>query len=397
MFERVALIVLDSVGIGQAPDAEAFGDSGADTLGNTSRAVGGLSLPHLGRLGLGRLSDLSGVPPELSPTGAFGCLEPRSAGKDTTTGHWELAGLVLDKPFALFPDGFPREILEPFEERTGRGTLGNVPMSGTEIIDRLGEEHLATGKLIVYTSGDSVFQIAAHEEEVPIAELYRACEIAREILDSYSVGRVIARPFLGERSGAFHRTARRRDFSLQPPSPTVLRKIHDHGLPVVGIGKICDIFAGDGISEKVSTANNDEGVARTLEALERPGRGVIMTNLVDFDVCFGHRRDPAGYARCLEAFDTHVPDLLAALGPDDLLILTADHGNDPTHHGTDHTRERVPLLVAGPRVAAGTDLGTGSTFADVGATLAEIFGVEPPCPGTSFLPRIAPNEKHGNS
>lgn len=396
MFQRAVLIVLDSVGIGQAPDAEAFGDAGADTLGNTSRAVGGLSLPHLGRLGLGHLADIEGVPPEPAPTAAFGRLEEHSAGKDTTTGHWELAGLALDDPFALFPHGFPPEILEPFEERTGRGTLGNVPMSGTEILDRFGEEHLSTGKLIVYTSGDSVFQIAAHEELVPLEELYRACEVAREILDPYSVGRVIARPFLGEGRGEFRRTAHRRDFSMPPPAPTVLRKILDRGLAVVGIGKICDIFAGDGIGEKVSTANNDEGVDRTLEALTRLGRGLIMTNLVDFDVLYGHRRDPTGYARCLEAFDRRVPELLEALGPDDLLILTADHGNDPTHHGTDHTRERVPLLVAGPRVAAGADLGTGSTLADVGATLAQIFGVEPPSLGTSFLSRIDPNGKHGN-
>ena len=385
-------MVLDSVGVGGAPDAADYGDAGADTLGNLGRHHP-LSLPNLGDLGLGNVSEIPGVEPTASPRGSFGRLTEVSAGKDTTTGHWELAGLHLDEPFPTFPDGFPPEILDAFTAATGHVPLGNVAASGTVILEALGEEHLSTGKPIVYTSADSVFQIAAHEDRFGLDELDRCAREARRILDPYRVGRVITRPFVGDHAAAFQRTPRRRDYSLPPPRPTVLERLTEAGLPVVGVGKIWDIFAGSGVGEKIPTASNAEGVARTIQVLKRSGeatleRGLIFTNLVDFDALYGHRRDPVGYARCLEAFDGLLPRLLAALGPDDLLILTADHGNDPTFSGTDHTRERVPLLVTGPRVRSGVDLGTGSSFADVAATIAEVFGVVAPEIGTSFLDKV---------
>jgi phosphopentomutase len=386
---RVILLVMDSVGCGELPDAARYGDAGADTLGNTSRVVGGMTLPYLQKYGIGNLTMILGVPPAARPAGGYGKMREASAGKDTTTGHWEIAGLRVEKPFALFPDGFPPAILEPFKQRTGRGVLGNKPASGTVILDELGDEHVKTGDLIVYTSGDSVFQVAAHEEIVPIDELYRACRIAREILDPWYVGRVIARPFVGAGKGAWKRTYNRKDFSMVPPEPTVLDAIAGAGLPVVGIGKIEDIYAGRGITEGVHSEGNADGLRLTLEIMARVPRGLIFNNLVDFDMLYGHRNNPAGYYGCLQEFDAFVPRLEAALQPGDLVVVTADHGNDPTTASTDHTREHVPLLCFGPTCAAGRDLGTRATFSDIGATLAEVFGVAPPRHGTSFLSQLS--------
>lgn len=386
---RVVLIVLDSVGCGAAPDAARYGDAGANTLANTARRVGGLHLPSLQRYGLGNVTAIDGVPPAAPAAGSFGRLREASAGKDTTTGHWELAGLRVERPFRTFPDGFPPEIIDPFVRRAGRGILGNKPASGTEIIQELGAEHARTGKLIVYTSADSVFQVAAHEEVVPLEELYRACQIARELLDPFGVGRVIARPYVGAGPDSWKRTYNRRDFAMPPPEPTVLDAIAAAGLPVVGVGKIQDIYAGRGITEAVHTEGNSDGLEHTLELMDRIDRGLVFVNLVDFDMLYGHRRDALGYSRCLKQFDDFVPRLEQKLRAGDLVLLTADHGNDPTAQGTDHTREDVPLLALGPACAAGRDLGTRATFADVAATLAEAFGVAPPPHGTSFLGALA--------
>ncbi len=382
---RVLVIVLDSCGVGALPDAGRYGDEGAATLPHTAAACGGLALPALQRLGLGRITAIPGVPPEPSPAGAFGKMAERSAGKDSTTGHWELMGVVLDRPFPTYPRGFPPEVIEPFEARIGCRVLGNRPASGTEIIKELGAEHLRTGRPIVYTSADSVFQIAAHEARTPVDELYRYCGIAREILTGpHAVGRVIARPFVGE-PGAFVRTDRRRDFSLPPPAPTVLDRVHAAGLPVVGIGKISDLFAGRGITEPVHTHDDFDGMRATLRAMEATPAGLIFTNLVDLDTLYGHRNNPQGYGRDLEQIDAEVAKVVARMGTNDLLMITADHGNDPTSPSTDHSREYVPLLVAGARVRGGVDLGIRQTFADVGATVAQALGVEPPEVGTSVL------------
>lgn len=386
---RAVLIVLDGVGVGAAPDAELYGDEGSDTLGNTARAVGGLHLPHLQRLGLGNILPVQGVPPVDKPAGGFGRMQERSAGKDTTTGHWELAGLWLEQPFPTYPEGFPSDVIDKFSRATGRGVLGNVVASGTVIIEQLGEEHMATGKPIVYTSADSVFQIAAHEDVIPVEELYDMCRVARELLKGeHGVGRVIARPFTGE-PGRFTRTHRRRDFSLEPVAPTVLDRLVEQGIPVWGVGKIWDIFAGRGISESRPTQGNmhtlDETI-RLLRTLEGPA--FIFVNCIDFDSLWGHRNDPEGMARGLEQFDARVPEILDALRPGDLVLFTADHGNDPTTPGTDHSREYVPLLAWGPDMKEGVDLGTRSTFADVAATLAQFFGVDKPARGESFLPSL---------
>lgn len=388
--DRVVLLVLDSVGIGEAPDAAEFGDAGSNTLANTAAAVGGLRLPNLGSLGLGNLAEIEGVPPEPAPKGSFGRMQELSRGKDTTTGHWEIAGVVLDRPFPVYPDGFPAEVVQAVEEAWGRGILGNKPASGTAILEELGEEHLKTGKPIVYTSADSVFQVACHEEVANIEELYEMCRKARRILrGEHGVGRVIARPFTG-RPGAFRRTAGRKDFSLEPPRPTLLDHLTGAGIPVFAVGKVGDIFAGRGISEARPTRDNMETVDATLAYLRAaPAPSLIFANCVDFDTVWGHRNDPRGYAKALEAFDRRLPELLQALGPQDALFLVADHGCDPTTPSTDHSRELVPLLVAGPAVRAGVDLGTRRTFADVAATLAEAFGVENPGPGESFWGRIA--------
>ncbi|MFS8664951.1 MAG: phosphopentomutase [Limnochordales bacterium] len=383
---RAALVVLDGVGVGALPDADRFGDEGSNTLRNTALAVGGLRLPNLGRLGLGRILDLPGVPPEPAPLGCFGRMAEQSAGKDTTTGHWELAGLILDRPFPVYPNGFPPEIIDAFTARIGRGVLGNKPASGTVIIEELGQEHLRTGKPIVYTSADSVFQIAAHEDIIPVEELYEMCRIAREILvGEHGVGRVIARPFIGA-PGRFQRTARRKDFSLPPPRPTVLDRLVAAGIPVFSVGKIEDIFAGRGITAGQPTGSNMETVDGVVARLrDEAGPCLIFANCIDFDMLYGHRNDPEGMARALAEFDARVPDLMAPLREGDLLILVGDHGNDPTTPSTDHDREYTPLLCYSPSGRAGVDLGTRATFADVAATLAEFFGVERPEAGTSFL------------
>jgi phosphopentomutase len=385
--DRVILLVLDSCGCGAAPDAKSYGDDGANTLGNMSVKLGGLTLPHLQGLGLGHLTTILGVPPVAAPRAAFGKMREASAGKDTTTGHWEMAGLQVDTAFPTFPRGFPAEFMARFEKQIGRGTLGNKTASGTEIIEELGTEHLKTGKPIIYTSADSVFQIAAHEEIIPLDELYRISELARTLCDELPVARVIARPFVGE-PGKFKRTYNRRDFSMPPPSPTVLDAIADAKLPVVGVGKIWDIFAGQGVTENVHSEGNADGCARTLEAMQRVERGLVFTNLVDFDMLYGHRRDPEGYYRALQEFDAFLPRLQHQLGPRDLVLITADHGNDPTYKGTDHTREYVPLIAMSAR-AAGHDLGVRNGFYDIAQTLADGFGLPPRPRGLSFLPAIA--------
>ena len=388
MPRKAILIVLDSVGVGTAPDAAAYGDEGSNTLANTARAVGGLRLPNLGRLGLGNLADVLGVPPEPHPAGAYGRMQEASAGKDTTTGHWEIAGIISTRPLPTYPNGFPPEVIQEFERRIGRKTLGNYPASGTVIIEELGPEHLRTGYPIVYTSADSVFQIAAHEEVIPVEELYRMCRIARELLTGeHAVGRVIARPFVGE-PGRFVRTDRRRDFSLEPPRPTLLDRLQEAGQPVWAVGKIEDIFAGRGITEAVHIHDNMDGVDQTLAFMARVDRGLIFTNLVDFDMLYGHRNNPRGYADALEAVDRRVPEVLAALREEDILFFTADHGNDPTTPSTDHSREMVPLLVTGPQVRPGVDLGVRPTFADLGQTVAEYLGAAPLEAGTSFLGEV---------
>ena len=388
--ERVILLVMDSVGAGATPDADRYGDVGSNTLGHTAEAAGGADLPTLASLGLGNIVPMRGVKPAVSSRGAFGKCAERSAGKDTSTGHWEIAGLHIEHPFPTFPNGFPEEILAPFRQRTGRGVIGNVAASGTEIIQKLGAQHVATGDLIVYTSADSVFQIAAHEDVVPPAELYQVSRIAREILDPYQVGRVIARPFVGARPGEYVRTYNRRDFAMPPPQPTVLDRLHGAGWPVVGIGKIPDIYCGRGISEDIHTEGNLDGMRRTREVLGRVSRGLVFVNLVDFDMLYGHRRDPAGYYACLREFDGELAALSSIIDPGrDLVMITADHGNDPTFRGTDHTREYVPLIAFGPPSAAGVDLGVRTSFADIGATVADIFQVPPPPCGESFLSAVA--------
>ena len=379
---RVILIVLDSVGAGELPDAAKYGDEGSDTIGNISRAVP-LRVPTLRRLGLSRVTTIGGQ--VSAPEAAFGRMAEASPGKDSVTGHWELAGLVLDRPFPVFPDGFPASIMEPFESRIGRPSLGNKAASGTTIIDELGPEHIRTGKPIVYTSADSVFQIAAHEAVIPVVQLYEFCEIAFELVGrGLGVGRVIARPFVGE-PGAFQRTANRRDFALTPFEPTLLDLLTDAGWPVIAIGKIEDLFAGRGISHAVHTSSDADGMDQVERAIETTSRGLIFANLVDFDTVYGHRNDPPGYAANLERFDGRLASFLPRIGQNDLLVITADHGNDPTTPSTDHSREHVPLLVYGPSVRAGVDLGVRSSFADLGQTIADLFHVGPLKHGTSFL------------
>jgi phosphopentomutase len=384
---RVIVIILDSVGIGELPDAAAYGDVGSHTLGNMAVAVGSLNVPNMTRMGLGNIAILQGVNPQTEPTAVYGKMAEVSAGKDTTTGHWELMGVQLERPFPLYPHGFPPEVMERFEAAIGRGTLGNYPASGTVILDELGAEHLATGKPIIYTSGDSVFQIAAHEEIIPIEELYRICHIAREILrGEHEVSRVIARPFLGE-PGNFQRTANRHDYSVVPPQPTLLDVLKEAGLMVYAVGKINDIFVGQGITDYVTTLDNQDGIDKTIAAIgERLERGLIFTNLVDFDAKYGHRNDPAGYANALAEFDVRLPEILAALADDDVLVLTADHGNDPTTPSTDHSREYVPILIAGRPVRPGVNIGVRQTFADLAVTIADLFGVAHSFPGQSFMP-----------
>ena len=379
---RVILIVMDSVGAGELPDASLYGDEGSDTLGNIAKAVG-LKVPTLRRLGLGRAAAIGGEAP--APVGAAGRMAEASAGKDSVTGHWEMMGIVLDRAFPTFPHGFPPEVIAEFERRIGRRSLGNIVASGTAIIDALGPEHVRTGSPIVYTSADSVFQIAAHEAVIPIDELYRICGIAFEIVGTgMGVGRVIARPFLGE-PGSFARTTNRRDFALQPFQPTLFDRMTAAGQTVVGVGKIEDLFAGRGLTRAVHTTSDDHGMDVVEDELSRTPRGLIAVNLVDFDSQYGHRNDVAGYAANLERFDARLARLLTRLEQSDVVIVTADHGNDPTTPSTDHAREYVPLLIAGATIRSGVDLGTRTTFADLGQTLAEGFGVQPLEHGTSFL------------
>jgi len=405
IFPRVIVIVLDSVGIGELPDASAYADEGSNTLGNIASRVP-LKIPTLRSLGLGKLvpldtcgPDLQGPPAQVirgSPEliGAYGKMAEASPGKDSVTGHWEMMGVVLDRPFPTFPEGFPGDVIAEFERRIGRGTLGNVVASGTEIIDRLGAEHMRTGKPIVYTSADSVFQIAAHEEVISVNEQYGICETAFDlVVRGMGVGRVIARPFVGE-PGSFKRTANRHDYAVEPSGETLLDRLTRHGIPVVAIGKINDLFAGRGIGRAVHTASDAEGMDRLAETMQRPQDGFIFVNLVDFDTVYGHRNDVAGYAANLERFDEALVQVLPRLRPSDLLMITADHGNDPSTPSTDHSREFVPVLItggptkAGPSVRRGFDIGTRQTFADLGQTLAENFGIGPLAHGTSFLEDI---------
>jgi phosphopentomutase len=379
--------VLDSVGCGELADAASYGDQGSNTLGNIARQTS-LHVPHLRTLGLGRVVDLAAGPDEGLPQAAYGRMAEASPGKDSVTGHWEMMGVVLDRAFPTFPTGFPPEVIASFEQRIGRPVLGNVVASGTEIIARLGVEHLRTGHPIVYTSADSVFQIAAHEDVIPVPELYRMCEIAFDLVGrGMGVGRVIARPFVGV-PGAFTRTANRHDYALDPTGDTLLDLLTRRGVPVVAIGKVKDLFAGRGITRATATASDDEGMRQVLAAMHTETGGLIFANLVDFDTVYGHRNDVDGYARNLERFDQRLQAVVAELRGSDLLIITADHGNDPTTPSTDHSREHVPLLLTGARVRRGTPLGTRQTFADLGQTLAANFGVGPLAHGTSFLEEI---------
>lgn len=386
-FDRIAVIVLDSVGIGELPDAAQYGDAGSHTLGHIAGRVKSLALPNMRRWGLDRIAPIDDWQPSSgAPAAYYGKMAEVSVGKDTMTGHWELMGLKLTVPFQTFENGFPKELIEAFEERTGRKVIGNKSASGTEILDELGEEQMKTGAWIVYTSADSVFQIAAHEEIIPLEELYKACEIARELTmdERYTVGRVIARPYVGQ-PGAFKRTPNRHDYAVKPPQPTVLNALQDGGFDTIAIGKINDIFDGEGIGEATSTKSNADGIERTIDRLKKPFRGLLFTNLVDFDSLYGHRRDPEGYARALEEFDRALPELEKTLGEKDLLIVTADHGNDPTHPGTDHTREYVPVLLYSPAFNNCSELAVRGTFSDLGATIADNFGVAAPPNGESFL------------
>lgn len=383
---RAAIIVLDGVGIGAAPDAARYGDVGSDTLGNISRAVGALDLPNLQAAGLGNVAALEGMPPTDRPTAATGLMIPRSAGKDSTTGHWEIAGVHLAKPFPTYPNGFPADVVDEFARRTGRRVIGNVVGSGTAVLDTFGPEHQRTGAWILYTSADSVFQIAAHEDVVPLDELYRACEAARAFLVApHDVSRVIARPFVGS-PGAYQRTKNRRDFSIAPPEETLLDALEAARIPRTGVGKVDDLFAGRGITS-IHTANNREGILAVAEWLKSAPSGLLFSNLVDFDQAFGHRNDVPGFYGALREFDAALPGLTALLREDDLLFITADHGNDPTTPSTDHARECVPLVVFGPGVTPGA-LGRRDTFSDLGATIGEWLGVAYRGRGSSFLPQL---------
>lgn len=388
-FKRIFLIVLDSVGIGEAPDAAKFNDEGAHTLGHIAEHIGGLHMPNMEQLGLGNIDAIQGINEVEKPAAFYTKMQEASHGKDTMTGHWEMMGLHIDQPFRTFPNGFPAELIQALEEKTNRKVIGNKPASGTAIIEELGKEHMETGALIVYTSADSVLQIAAHEEVVPLDELYHICEIARELTrdEKYRVGRVIARPFVGE-LGALERTANRHDYALKPFGRTVMNELKDAGYDVIALGKISDIYDGEGITEAVRTIDNDDGMTKLVESMDQDFTGISFVNLVDFDAKYGHRRNPAGYGKALEAYDERLPEVLKALKEDDLLIITADHGNDPTHHGTDHTREYVPLLIHYPSITCGKQLPIRKTFADIGATIAENFRIQMPEFGMSFLQDI---------
>ncbi len=386
-FKRIHLIVMDSVGIGEAPDAAQFDDVGSDTLGHIAQECGGLNMPNMAALGLSNIRSIPGIEVAERPLGYYGKMQETSRGKDTMTGHWEIMGLYIDTPFRVFPDGFPAELIERIEAKTGRKVIGNKPASGTEIIDELGEEHVKTGALIIYTSADSVLQIAAHEEVVPLKELYEICEFCREITrdDPYMLGRIIARPFVGE-PGNFTRTANRHDYALKPFGRTTMNELQDQGFDVIALGKISDIYDGEGITKAIRTKSNMDGMDKFISTLDESFTGLCFLNLVDFDALFGHRRDPKGYGHALEEFDARLPEVFAKMTDDDLLLITADHGNDPTYKGTDHTREYVPLIAYSPRFAAGgKELPLRGTFADIAATVAENFAVAAPAYGKSFL------------
>jgi len=369
--KRVIILVMDSVGMGELPDAHKYGDEGSNTLGNIAEAVQGFELPNLRQIGLGNINGIKGIVKIDNPYGCFGRMAEKSPGKDTTTGHWEIAGIILDRPFPVYPDGFPDELINKFEKAVNTKVIGNIAASGTEIIKKLGRQHVKTGYPIVYTSADSVFQIAAHEDVIPVEKLYEMCRTARELLNGkHAVGRVIARPFTGS-DGSFVRTDRRHDFSLKPVSKTVLDTAVDNKLKVKTVGKILDIFSGQGITDSVYTHGNMDGVDKTLEYMKEDFEGIIFTNLVDFDMLYGHRNDIKGYAKALQEFDARIPQILNALKEYDMLIITADHGCDPTTGSTDHSREYVPLLVYGKQIRNGIDLGTRSTFADIAATVSE--------------------------
>ncbi|MED3961919.1 phosphopentomutase [Niallia taxi] len=388
-FKRVFLIVMDSVGIGEAPDAEKFGDLGAHTLGHIAEKMNGLHMPNMGKLGLSNIEAIKGIDKADKPLAHYTKMQEASNGKDTMTGHWEIMGLRIDTPFRVFPEGFPDELLQELETKTGRKIIGNKPASGTEILDELGEEHMKSGDLIVYTSADSVLQIAAHEEVVPLKELYEICELARELTldEKYMVGRIIARPFLGE-PGNFKRTANRHDYALKPFDRTVMNELKDNGLDSIAIGKISDIYDGEGVTQSLRTVSNMDGMDKLLETLHMDFTGVSFLNLVDFDALYGHRRDPIGYGKALEEYDARLTEVLPLLNEDDLLIITADHGNDPVAPGTDHTREYVPLLVYNKAISAGRELPLKETFADIGATIADNFQVTLPKHGKSFLKEL---------
>jgi phosphopentomutase len=389
-FKRTFLIVMDSVGIGEAPDAERFGDKGAHTLGHIAEHMNGLKVPNMEKMGLGNIdSTMKGIEQAEKPLAHYAKLPELSNGKDTMTGHWEIMGLHIKEPFQTFPDGFPDELIDMLTEKWGRGILGNKAASGTEIISELGEEHVKTGKLIVYTSADSVLQIAAHEDVVPLEELYEICETAREMTreGKYMLGRIIARPFKGE-PGSFERTSNRHDYALKPFGRTVMNELQDQGYDSIALGKISDIFDGEGVTKAIRTKSNEDGMDKLIESMDEDFTGLNFLNLVDFDALFGHRRDPKGYGEALQDFDARLPEVLEKLKDDDLLMITADHGNDPVHHGTDHTREYVPLMVYHKGIEKGKKLDVGNTFADIGATIAEIYDVKKPEIGQSFLSQL---------
>lgn len=389
-YKRIHLVVMDSVGVGEAPDAKEFNDAGADTLGHIAERMNGLSMPNMAELGLGNIHEVQGIEKQEAPLAYYTKMEEASVGKDTMTGHWEIMGLNISQPFKVYPDGFPEELLKELEERTGRPIIGNKPASGTAIIEELGEEHMETGALIVYTSADPVLQIAAHEDIIPIEEQYKICEIARELTkeEKYLVGRVIARPFVGK-PGNFQRTSNRHDYALKPFERTVMNELKDSGYDVIALGKISDIYNGEGVTESVRTKDNMDGMDQMVKSFEQDFTGLSFLNLVDFDALFGHRRDPEGYGKALEEFDARLPEVFERMTEDDLLIITADHGNDPVRHGTDHTREYVPLLVYSKRMNGGKELSVRKTFADIGATVADNFNVKLPKYGESFLNDIS--------
>lgn len=385
-FKRIHLVVMDSVGIGTAPDSAAYGDFDVDTYGHIAVACGGLNMPNMEKLGVSNIRNIQGIKPSNKPLAYYSKMQELSNGKDTMAGHWEFMGLFTEKPFRVFPEGFPDELIQLIEKKTGRKVIANKPASGTEIIAELGEEHMKTGALIVYTSADSVLQIAAHEEIIPLKELYEICDFCREITreEPYKLGRIIARPFIGE-PGNFKRTSNRHDYALKPFGRTVMNELKDAQYDVIALGKISDIYAGEGVTKAVHTVSNMDGMDKLISTFDEEFTGLSFLNLVDFDALFGHRRDPQGYGRALEEYDARLPEVFAKMTNDDLLIITADHGNDPTYQGTDHTREYVPLLAYSPRFTAAKELPIRKSFADIGATIAENFQVKMPEYGTSFL------------